>query len=43
MRTPKEKEEIVLEYLDGKISTRAIAAKYGTNSTNGIKDIEKME
>ena len=30
MRTPLEKEKIVLEYLDGGISTRAIAEKYGT-------------
>lgn len=30
MRTPEEKEEIVLEYMNGIISTRAIAEKYGT-------------
>ena len=51
MRTPKEKEDIVLEYLDGKISTRAIATKYGTTQSvfnkwlrryreNGIKGLE---
>ena len=51
MRTPKEKENIVLEYLDGKISTRAIATKYGTTQSvfnkwlrryreNGIKGLE---
>ena len=51
MRTPKEKEDIVLEYLDGRISTRAIAAKYGTTQgvfnkwlkryrENGIKGLE---
>lgn len=51
MRTPKEKEEIVLKYLDGKISTRAIAAKYGTKQgvfnkwlkryrKNGIEGLE---
>ncbi len=31
MRTAKEKEEIVKEYLEGGISTRAIAEKYETN------------
>jgi transposase-like protein len=30
MRTPEEKERIVLEYMNGNISTRAIAEKYGT-------------
>ena len=34
MRTPEEKEKIVLEYLTGGISTRAIAEKYGT--TQGV-------
>ena len=34
MRTPEEKEKIVLEYLNGGISTRAIAEKYGT--TQGV-------
>ena len=31
MRTPQEKEQIVLEYINGIISTRAIAEKYGTS------------
>ncbi len=30
MRTPEEKEKIVLEYMNTNISTRAIAEKYGT-------------
>ena len=30
MRTPEEKEKIVLEYMNGTISTRATAEKYGT-------------
>ena len=34
MRTTKEKEEIVQEYLEGGISTRAIAKKYKT--TQGV-------
>ena len=34
MRTPQEKEAIVLEYMSGRISTRAIAEKYGT--TQGV-------
>ena len=34
MRTPEEKERIVLEYMNGNISTRAIAEKYGT--TQGV-------
>jgi len=34
MRTPQEKEAIVLEYMSGGISTRAIAEKYGT--TQGV-------
>ena len=34
MRTPQEKEAIVLEYMSGGISTRSIAEKYGT--TQGV-------
>ena len=33
MRTPQEKEAIVLEYMSGGISTRAIAEKYGTDQS----------
>lgn len=33
MRTSEEKEKIVLEYMNSKISIRAIAAKYETSTT----------
>jgi transposase-like protein len=41
MRTPKEKEAIVLEYITGKISTRAIAEKYGTTQKVFITWLKK--
>jgi transposase-like protein len=41
MRTPEEKEAIVLEYLNGKAGTREVSADYGISRSVLIKWIKK--
>ena len=41
MRTPEEKEAIVLEYMNGKAGTREVSADYGINRSVLIKWIKK--
>ena len=41
MRTPEEKEAIVLEYMNGKAGTREVSAGYGISRSVLIKWIKK--
>ena len=43
MRTPEEKEVIVLEYLNGRAGTRAIARAYGINRSVLCRWIRKYQ
>ena len=43
MRTPEEKEEIVLEYLNGRAGCREVANAYGIYSARGSKNTVKVE